>query len=264
MPEELRAGAAAQDDRILYLYRERDSGDRPSGRWAVQITEFSVVGLRSAVIDLRVRGNPLTFRLFPMIHVGRRQFYVEVADRLRECDLIVSEGTDTPSSTGLAIVLAMRMTFQRAARDLVNQDIDHAALGVPIVWPDALSRHNRRRRMAVLSLLDLLLFTPFYVVVMAFGGRDWLLRTRFEVYDNSEVRLRYMNKTFLRDRDTALVSALTEIYEERHDRAEVVGIVYGAAHMPAVIEALRTRFGYRAVGADWLTVFDEASLFRPV
>lgn len=230
----------------------------------MQITEFSVFGLRSSVIDLRVRGNPLTFRLFPMIHIGQREFYQEVADRLRECDLIVSEGTDAPSSTGHAIVLAMRMTFQRSARELVHQDIDHAALGVPVIWPDALSRDNRRKRLAVLSLLDMLLFTPFYVVVMAFGGRNWLLRTRFEVYDNTEVRLRFMNKTFIRDRDKALVSALAEIYQERHDRNEVVGIVYGAAHMPAVIEALSTRFGYRAVGADWLTVFDEASLFRPV
>ncbi|MFI6041746.1 hypothetical protein ACIA8C_08930 [Nocardia sp. NPDC051321] len=230
----------------------------------MQITEFSVFGLRSSVIDLRVRGNPLTFRLFPMVHIGQRRYYQEVADRLRECDLIVSEGTDTPSSTGLAVVLAMRLTFQRSARDLVHQDIDHASLGVPVVWPDALSRHNRRRRAAVLSLLDVMLLTPFYVVVMAFGGRNWLLRTRFEVYDNSEVRLRFMNKTLLRDRDKALVSALAGIHQERQGRREVVGIVYGAAHMPAVIEALSTQFGYRAVGADWLAVFDEASLFRPI
>ncbi|MEU7143348.1 hypothetical protein ABZ942_28165 [Nocardia sp. NPDC046473] len=229
----------------------------------MQITEFSVFGLRSAVIDLRVRGGPLTFRLFPMVHIAQRQFYQDVADRLRECDLIVSEGTDTPSSTGLAIVLAMRMTFQRAARSLVHQDIDHAALGVPVVWPDAYSRSNRRRRMMILSVLDLLLLTPFYVVVMAFGGRDWLLRTRFEISDNTEVRLRFMNELFIHDRDKALVSALTQIYEERRERHEVVGIVYGAAHMPAVIKGLNT-FGYQAVGADWLTIFNEAMTFRPV
>ncbi|MEV0247380.1 hypothetical protein AB0H76_12380 [Nocardia sp. NPDC050712] len=174
----------------------------------MQITEFSVDGLRSAIIDLRARGKPLTFRLFPMIHIGQPQFYREVTDRLRECDLIVSEGTDAPSSTGLSVVLAMRLTFQRSARHLVHQDIDHAALGIPIVWPDAPARRNRRRRMLVLSLLDLLLLTPFYVVVMALGGRGWLLRSRFDVHDNTEVRLRFMNKMFIQDRDTALVSAL--------------------------------------------------------
>ncbi|MFD6162540.1 hypothetical protein ACFWF7_02985 [Nocardia sp. NPDC060256] len=229
----------------------------------MQITEFSIFGLRSAVIDLRVRGEPLTFRLFPMVHIGQRQFYQEVADRLRASDLIVSEGTDTPSSTGLAIVLAMRMTFQRAARTLVHQDIDHAALGVPVVWPDAYSRSNRRRRMVFLSVLDLLLLTPFYVAVMALGGRGWLLRTRFEISDNTEVRLRFMNDVFIHDRDKALVSALAEIHQERRGRHEVVAIVYGAAHMPAVLAGLNA-FGYRAVGADWLTVFDEAMTFRPI
>ncbi|MFC9437261.1 hypothetical protein [Nocardia sp. NPDC057030] len=199
-----------------------------------------------------------------MIHIGQPQFYRAVADRLRECDLIVSEGDDTPSSTGHAIVLALRMTLQRSARTLVHQDINHAALGVPVMWPEHSSRRSRRRRLPVLSLLDLLLLTPFYVAVMALGGRDWLLRSRFEIYDNTEVRLRFMHKTFLHDRDEDLVSALTEIHEERGDRREVVAIVYGAAHMPAVIEALNTRFGYRAVGAEWLTVFDTAMHYRPI
>jgi hypothetical protein len=34
-------------------------------------------------------------------------------------------------------------------------------------------------------------------------------------------------------------------------------VVYGAAHMPAVVTRLRDRFGYRAQrGADWLTAID--------
>ncbi|MFG1797240.1 hypothetical protein [Nocardia sp. NPDC049149] len=230
----------------------------------MQITEFSVIGLRSAVIDLRVRGKPLTFRLFPMVHIGQPQFYRDVADRLRQCDLIVSEGIDAPNSTGLAIILAMRMTFQRSARTLVPQDIDHSALGVPVVWPERLSRHNRRQRVPVLSYLDLLLMTPFYVVVMALGGRGWLLRTRFEINDNSEVRIRLMNKTFLHDRDKELVSALADIHQERQGSSDIVAVVYGAAHMPAVIQGLNATFGYRAVGADWLTVFDAARDYRPV
>ncbi|WP_280446784.1 hypothetical protein [Nocardia brasiliensis] len=228
----------------------------------MQITEFSVFGLRSAVIDLRVRGNPLTIRLFPMVHIGRREFYLAVAEQLRACDVIVSEGADTPSSTGRAIILAMRLTLQRAARTLVYQDIDHAALGVPVVWPESNSRG--RQRMPFLSFLDMLLLTPYYVVVMALGGRGWLLRNTFEVHDNTEVRLRLMNKTFLHDRDKALIAALTKLHAERHDRAEVIAVVYGAAHMPAVITAMHTVFGYRAVGADWLTVFEEAVPYRPV
>lgn len=230
----------------------------------MQITEYSVAGLRSAVIDLRARGNPLTFRLFPMVHLARPEFYREVAQRLRECDLIVSEGEDTPSSTGYAIVLAMRLTFQRAARNLLHQDIDHEALGVPTLWPDNYSRPSRRRRFSPWSLADIVLMTPFYFVVMALGGRGWLLRNRFEVNDDTDVRLRMMTKSLVHDRDATLIETLSRVYEERRDRREVVAVVYGAAHLPAVINALNARFGYRAVGAEWVTVFDEADETRRV
>ncbi|MFE3188257.1 hypothetical protein ACFXHA_04560 [Nocardia sp. NPDC059240] len=232
----------------------------------MQITEYSVFGLRSAIIELRARGKPLTFRLFPMIHIGKPEFYREVGERLRECDLVVAEGWDMPSSTGMAIMLAMRLTFQRAAWQLVHQDIDYEALGIPTLWPDAQSSHSRRERLDLLSFLDLVLMIPFYVVVMALGGRGWLLRNRFEINDNSEIRMRSrrMTEFAIHDRDADLVSTLSQVYEERHDRREIVAVVYGAAHMPAVINALNARFGYRAVGAEWMTVFDEADLHRMV
>lgn len=236
---------------------------RPWG-WAVQITEYSVFGLRSAIIELRARGNPLTFRLFPMVHIGNPEFYREVGERLRECDLIVSEGWDMPSSTGKAILLAMRLTFQRAAWQLVNQDIDHEALGIPTLWPDAQSNHPRRHRLDLLSFLDLVLLVPFYVVVMALGGRGWLLRNRLEINDNSEIRMRSrrMTEFAITDRDAALLATLSQVHEERHNRPEIVAIVYGAAHMPAVINTLNARFGYRAVAAEWITIFTEADQLR--
>lgn len=232
----------------------------------MQITEYSVFGLRSAVIELRARGKPLTFRLFPMVHIGGPEFYREVGERLRECDLIVAEGWDMPSSTGMAMMLAMRLTFQRAAWQLVHQDIDYEALGVPALWPEAASNSTRRQRLGLLSYLDLVLLIPFYVVVMALGGRGWLLRNRLEVYDNSDIRMRTrrMTKFIIEDRDADLVSTLSQVYAERQDRREVVAVVYGAAHMPAVINALNARFGYRAVGAEWMTVFEEADLHRVV
>ncbi|MGW4248046.1 hypothetical protein [Nocardia sp. NPDC004722] len=232
----------------------------------MQITEYSVFGLRSAIIELRARGKPLTFRLFPMIHIGQPEFYRDVGERLRECDLIVAEGWDMPSSTGMAILYAMRLTFQRAAWQLANQNIDYEALGIPVLWPDAQSDHSRQERLDLLSYLDLVLMIPFYVVVMALGGRGWLLRNRFEISDNSEIRMRSrrMTEFAIDERDADLVATLSRVYEERHDRREVVAVVYGAAHMPAVINALNARFGYRAVGAEWMTVFEEADLHRAV
>ena len=40
------------------------------------------------------------------------------------------------------------------------------------------------------------------------------------------------------------------------DQPADIAVVYGAAHMPALIRHLQSRYGFRPRAADWLTVFD--------
>ncbi len=227
----------------------------------MQITEVSFLGVRSAVVTLRHRATPLRFILFPMIHVGRSDFYAAVADRLRRCHLIVAEGYDGPSSTGLAYSIALCLTRQRARGRLVHQDIDYAALGVPVIWPERLFRDTRRRtRLPLLGWLDLVVMVPFLTVSMAVGGTQWLLRRRFEVGDDTEVRMarEFLTKWFVEDRDADLVAALTDVHRTRAGEPIDVAVVYGAGHMPAVVHALAGTLGYRSGrgGGEWLTVID--------
>jgi len=37
---------------------------------------------------------------------------------------------------------------------------------------------------------------------------------------------------------------------------QLIGVVYGASHMPAVVHHLSRRFGYWAHDADWMIVFE--------
>jgi hypothetical protein len=226
----------------------------------VQITEVSFLGVRSAVVTLRHRRTPLRFVLFPMVHVGRSDFYTSVADRLRRCHLIIAEGYDAPSSTGRAYALAFRLTRQRGSGPLVHQDIDYAALGVPVIWPERLVRNDRRRRrMPFLGWLDLVFLVPFLTVTMAVGGTRWLLRRRLEVSDDTEVRMSraFLTRWFIDERDDELVKVLTEVHGTRGDEPIDVAVVYGAAHMPAVVHALAGALGYRPQrGSEWLTVVD--------
>jgi hypothetical protein len=48
--------------------------------------------------------------------------------------------------------------------------------------------------------------------------------------------------------------ALAAIHHERAHEPLRVAVIYGAAHMLAVIEALRT-LGYQPSTSEWLTVF---------
>ncbi len=225
----------------------------------MQITEVSVVGVRSCVLVFQRRSTPLRFVLIPTVHVGRRDYYRQIADRLSRCQLVVAEGDDGPSSTGLAYTVALRLSRQRRAGALVHQDIDYQALGVPIVWPDDLGTTQRREGLGWWGWLDLVVLVPFLVVTMAVGGRTWLLRQNFEISDDSEPRMRwsFLNKTMVEGRDQDLVAALTKIDEERRDEAIDVGVVYGAAHFPAIVRVLTGRLGYHPQrGGDWLTAID--------
>ncbi len=191
-----------------------------------------------------------------MVHMGLPGFYQAVTRRLRECDLIVAEGADSASSTGMAYVIALKVTRQWGARGLVHQDIDYGDLGVPMAWPENLPNATKRRRhrMPWFEWLAVAVLVPVLVVTSAVGGRDYLMRRNFEVNDDQQVRTRFFSKWIVDERDAELVAALSDIHERRSAEPIVVAVVYGAGHMPAVVQAL-AGLGYRPRSAEWLTVF---------
>lgn len=227
----------------------------------MQILEVSVAGVRAAVSTFRRPDTELRFRLFPMMHLGRPEFYRQVEDRLARCDLIVAEGRDQGSSVGLACLWAARATRQRGVRHLVHQNIDYAALGVPVVWPDFPSGNtrpsprNRWRIAGPLSWLDVVLIGSSQLVLMGLSGRGRLARSIREINDDTRPRLRVLGDLLLHSRDRALARSLTEVRDERADTSQTVAVVYGAAHLPAAARCL-ARLGFRPVSADWLTVID--------
>ncbi len=215
--------------------------------------------MRSSVTVFRHPRTPLRFVVIPTIHIGRPDYYRQIAERLAKCHLVVAEQYDGPSSTGLAYVTALRLSLQRRYGTLVHQDIDYQALGVPVVWPDGELLPGRRRRLPLVGWLDLALMVPFLTVAMAVGGRDWLLRRNFEISDDSEPRMRSsaMHRVLLEERDALLVTAVTDIDRERNGQPIDVGVAYGAAHLPAVVRALVDRLGYRPErGGQWLVAMD--------
>jgi hypothetical protein len=221
----------------------------------MQLIEVSIIGVRSAAIQLRHRTEPLTVLLFPMIHMGRPAFYRDVARRLRQCDVVVAEGLDRPSSTGYAYVLAARLTLQYGARQLGTQDIDYETLGIPVIWPDTRRGcQGRRDGLGFLGWLDVVLLTPVLMVAMLLGGRNRLLRLPLEVNDNSEFRLPILDSVLRVSRDEDLLAALDQVLDEWRGRAATIAVVYGAAHMTAVVPHLTERHGFRPRRGEWLDV----------
>ncbi len=104
------------------------------GRADMDIINVSVMGVRSVVLRLRHRDNPLRFTVYPMIHLAEASFYERVAARLAAADLVVMEGVQGPRTR--LLTMTYRLAGGNSRLGLVVQPHDLVPDGVPVVRPD--------------------------------------------------------------------------------------------------------------------------------
>ena len=75
--------------------------------------------VRSAIYRLQKDGQGLEFILFPMIHIGSKEFYDDVSDRLAKCDSILAEGVDSRKAS--LLTRSYRIVKRIRRMDLVTQ-----------------------------------------------------------------------------------------------------------------------------------------------
>jgi len=234
----------------------------------MQIIEVTDFGVRSAVIRLKRRATPLQFVLYPMIHVAEPTFFAAVADRLKRADIVVVEGVGRSRAGGSVLVNALTFSYSvlryNRRSPLVVDQIDYAALGVELVRPDVDAAQFKAgwRRIPLADRAAVWLALPFVVLVRLFGGTRALWTSSMEQNDlptpqDEALADRYpeLERALGGERDDRLLAALRRLHEEHGGEAVEVAVVYGAAHMPAVVYGLM-RLGYRPRSGDWLTVVD--------
>ncbi len=230
----------------------------------MQIIEITDMGVRSSVVRLRRRGTPMSFVVYPMVHMAEPRFYAEVTARLRTADIIVVEGVDGggPALRALTLTYSV-LRFNRRAGKLVEQDIDYGTLDAELVHPDTTGAEfgGTWRRAPLKERLLTWLMLPAFTLTRLFGGRRTVWAPDLEMNDLPSLRQeqaadRYtgLDHTIRGSRDAMLLAALYRLHEERNTENIEIAIVYGAAHVPAIVHGLNHRFGYRPTSADWLTV----------
>jgi hypothetical protein len=233
----------------------------------VQIIEVTGLGVRSAAIRLRRRDSALQFVVYPMIHMARPQFYRDVTTRLRRAQLIVVEGVHGGRTSPLfqALTLSYRVLRFNRRVQLVEQNIDYQALGVPIIHPDVSAGEFRAdwRRVPWRGRMLMWLVLPVVIVARLFGGTGAIWTRALALDDQPSPEEEAMaevmpevDAALLDRRDQRLLTALYALHEQRCDEAIEVAVVYGAAHVPAIVHGLADKYGYQARSADWLTVAD--------
>ena len=182
---------------------------------------------------------------------------------LRECDLIVMEGIRGRSAGVSALTLAYRFAPRRRRNGLQEQR-DELVLpeSVPVVNPDmtAAEAIADLKTLPRWTYLLLMVAAPVMGLVFALRGPRAFL-DEDQVVDDLPSTLRAemmagdpVEHAMTGRRDKRLLDALGEIHAERADEPIRVAIVYGAAHVPAIVSGLMDRYGYRARTAEWLTV----------
>jgi hypothetical protein len=230
----------------------------------VQIVDVNTLWVRSVVLTLRRRETPLTFVLFPMVHVGSPAFYAAVRARVGECDLAVVEGVGATRETSLLTLSYRAMRFNRRSGLVVQRD-GPGSFGIPTICPDMDGVRFSRgwARVPWLQRTLAWVLIPIYAALLAvFGTRQMLARNLGREDQPSDVELDAaaaypeLYGLICDERDQLLIQALMEIHEQRNREPIKVAVVYGAAHMPAVLHALSARHRYLARDGEFLTVFD--------
>ncbi len=223
----------------------------------MQYIEASVIGIRSAVITLKHRVTPLRFVLFPMVHVAEPEFFREVAELARTCALIVAEGA--PSRYAPLQEMMAGVRWDRLVDQLTALDLE--ALGVPVQWEYAVDDQPKTGlEQAKAKAGD----AAAAVMLRALGrygnplGRLPSLDQADEHDDRWEPvgggPLGRLFQSQLSRRDAQLVKVLTGIHAGRQREPVTIAVVFGALHIPAVVDCLTEKHGYRVANARWLTV----------
>lgn len=221
----------------------------------MQYIEASVIGIRSAVITLKHRATPLRFVLLPMVHVAEPDFYREVAALAGECALIVAEGVPSryfPMQALMSSIRRDRLVDQLTALDLES-------LGVPVRWEVVMDdRPKSGLEQAKARATD----AASAVLLRAMGryGTPFGLPSLDQADDHDDRweplggRIGRRFQGMQHWRDSQLVTALGAIHAERQHEPVKIAVVFGAAHIPAVVDYLTETFRYYVENASWLTV----------
>jgi hypothetical protein len=230
----------------------------------VQIVDVNELWVRSVVLTLRRRETPLTFVLFPMVHVGSPAFYAAVRARVGECDLAVVEGVGAAREVSLLTLSYRAMRFNSRS-GLVVQSDGPDSFGIPTICPDMDGARFSRgwARVPWLQRTLAWVLIPIFGALRAlFGTRQMLARNLATEDQPSDVELDVaaaypeLYGLICDERDQLLIQALMAVHEQRNREPIRVAVVYGARHMPAVLHALSARHRYVARDGEFLTVFD--------
>ncbi len=226
----------------------------------MQFIESSVFGVRAARLTFS-SGDQARVTLFPMVHVGEPEFYRATYEDALNHDVILWEGVRSPIVTRITrsyrwllrsramtgLVLQPKIPSEAGKARLVHADL--TAEEFEIEW----KRVPMWLRLAVYALAPLVGL-----------HRRWLSnRPKLAKGMNCEDQPSFaellavapetgaLTQAILHARDKRLLERLGAELDAPEEQTKTIAVVYGAAHMRAVVRELTARRRFSPVGAEW-------------
>jgi len=232
----------------------------------MQFIEKNSFNVRSAVYRLKKDGTGLEFLIFPMIHVGSREFYEDISRRLSTCDLILAEGVTSKRAN--ILTLSYRIVKKIRRMDLITQ---HEGMKVDGFRERILNADmeeqvfdERWSSLPIVLRAQLFIIVPVYVVYLfLFGTRETVAKNlALEDLPSSDEILsqdqsfEQLDSFLVDERDQKLIEHIAKLNDQRSEEPQRIGIVYGAFHMRSTVAFLMQKLNYRVAKAEWVKVFD--------
>lgn len=221
------------------------------------LTRKTDAGLQVQRLTLAARTKP-TFTLYPMIHVADAAFFTRVMKEADAHDCVLKEGVGSGPvarttanaykniSQGSPTLAVQPGSPETPAAVWYNSDLD----------PDSFRRKWRRVPFVRRMLFHIAL--RVVGLILRFGKARQLLIDALAntTIDDGKALDSVFGKDFrkviLDDRDAALLKGC-EIAIRRRP-GDRIAVVWGAAHLPQLTQALIAKHGYRITDREWITV----------
>jgi hypothetical protein len=227
----------------------------------MQIVERSMLGVRAARQVMQSTDKEVTVTLFPMIHIGQQSFYDQVnADALQH-DVVLIEGVRSPVTR---LLTSSYRWIDKDKLGLIVQPKLAEGIGKARIVHADLSPDEFHREWAKLPLwlkLVAFIFGPVVGIQRRLFATRRSLAKAMEQEDllsadeilNFDPRFAALRRTILHVRDERLIEKLGEELDRKEEHPRAIAVIYGAAHMRAVLAELKRR-NFRTAGASWQMV----------
>ena len=227
----------------------------------MQFVESSLLGVRSARLAFESPTSPVRVTLFPMVHVGQSEFYDATYADAQTHDVVFLEGVRSPITTRITRSYRWLVGSRAMIGLIVQPRFPVTETGARIVQADLTTDEFEAGWRKVAFWIR----AAFYVLAPIIGlQRRWLytqkmLAKNMNCDDQPTLaelvalspESGALTQAILHSRDDRLIECLRAELDASPPKPLSLAIIYGAAHMRAVVRELTTERDFAVSSADW-------------